>query len=182
MNVHEAVKVLLAKPADLVKARQKLPLSNGLYAWWALRGSIPGVPENPHPEDEGLDLFYVGIAPKDASSTASLNSRVLNNHMGGNTGSSTFRLTLASLLMDALELTPRKTKTKYVLPPEQNKVLSEWQKKNLRLTWVEHDEPWTIEDDVVAELKPPLNLAGNSSHPFHSTLKAARSSFREAAV
>ena len=85
------------------------------------------------------------------------------------------------MLIDELGFTPRPTKTKYVLPSQQNRRLSDWQQTYLRLTWADHDEPWKIEDAVIAELKPPLNLAKNASHPFHSTLTAARDRFRQAA-
>jgi len=177
----EAISTLLGTPVDLETARERLPQRNGVYARWTLAGAIPGVPERLHPVESNLALFYVGIAPVRASSSATLNSRVVGNHLKGNTGSSTFRLTLASLLIDELGFRPRQTKTKFVLPPDQNRRLSDWQQSNLRLTWSEHDKPWNIEDAVIAELEPPLNLAKNASHPFHSTLTKARERFRGAA-
>jgi len=78
-------------------------------------------------------------------------------------------------------LTPERTETKYVLSSTQNRALSTWQREHLRLSWAEHARPWEIEGDVVAALSPPLNLAGNSSHPFHQKLSDARATFRDAA-
>lgn len=181
MDTEETVKSLLARPVRVSVARRTLPEKAGVYAWWTERGSIPQVPESPHPDNPDLHLFYVGRAPRDSASSATLKSRIVNNHLRGNTGASTFRFTLAALLMQSLGFTPEQTKTKSVLPGSQNKALSNWQEEHLRLTWVEHDEPWLIEDEVIARLQPPLNLAGNASHPFHSALSEARAKFREVA-
>lgn len=181
MEVGDAIQALLADPVDVETAIVMLPAENGIYAWWTTRGTIPEVPERLHPRDETLQLFYIGIAPKDSKSSARLKSRIVGNHLGGNTGSSTFRFALAALLMDTLGFTPHLTKTKYVLPNSQNQALSAWQRQHLKLTWVEHDQPWLIEEGIIVALGPPLNLAGNASHPFHSTLSEARARFREAA-
>jgi hypothetical protein len=163
---------------DVAKGREGLPPVGGLYAWWSVQGSIPGVPRCSHPS-ENLDLFYVGIAPKDSSSQATLRSRVVDNHINGNTGSSTFRKTLASLLFEAMGWRPRFT-DRPLLSVADNATLRDWQHQNLRLTWAEHPEPWDIEDIVIARLQPPLNLAGNAAHPFHGVLSSARKRFKSA--
>lgn len=181
MEIDEAIEGLLADPVDVEAAREALPAENGVYAWWTVSGAIPGVPQQPHPSDRALQLFYIGIAPRDSNSSATLRSRILGNHLGGNTGSSTFRFALAALLIDTLEFTPHQTTRKYVLPSSQNRALSVWQRQHLKLTWVEHNQPWLIEDEIIASLGPPLNLAGNASHPFYSTMRDARARFREAA-
>lgn len=177
------VEALRGNPVDLVTARKPatdggLPPEAGFYAWWTKRESIPGVPTNPHPSTPSLDLFYVGIAPVGPTSSSNLRSRVIGNHMSGNTGSSTFRLTLAALLLDALDLHPRRAAKKVVLAADENASLSRWQEEHLSLTWCVSPDPWDGEDDVIELMAPPLNLAGNSRHPFHPTLTAARSSFR----
>lgn len=177
----EVIEALLAGLVDVETARAKLPARSGVYAWWTHRGAIPGVPSQPHPREGTLELFYVGIAPRDTKSSATLKSRISENHLGGNTGSSTFRFALAALLIDTLRLTPHRSETKYVLPAAQNQALSAWQREHLKLSWVEHDAPWLIEGEIIAVLKPPLNLAGNEAHPFHSTMSGARDRFRKAA-
>lgn len=100
MDVDAAVQALLAEPFEVETARRMLPDKNAVYAWWTDGQPIPGAPPQPHPHDTGLDLFYVGIALRDAKSCATLKSRIVNNHLRGNTGSSTFRFTLAALLMN----------------------------------------------------------------------------------
>src|SRR5687768_16739271 len=99
-SVEELIGRLVGKAISIEQARSArgLPAQPGIYAWWTRSGSIPRVPRCPHPQDDLLDLFYIGIAPKDERSSATLRSRVGGNHIEGNVGSSTFRLTLASVL------------------------------------------------------------------------------------
>lgn len=178
--VEEVVTRLTADPVslDVAKGSDGLPSVGGLYAWWTVPGSIPGVPSCAHPR-QGLDLFYVGIAPKDSASQATLRSRVVGNHINGNTGSSTFRKTLASLLFETMGWQPRLT-DRPLLTSSDNAALRDWQHENLRLTWALHPRPWEVEADVIAQLQPPLNLAGNTTHPFHGALSRARNRFKAA--
>jgi hypothetical protein len=180
VDIEEVLKALTGRPVmlDVAKGREGLPSARGLYAWWTVQGSIPGVPRCPH-ASEDLDLFYVGIAPKDSFSQATLRSRVVDNHIKGNTGSSTFKKTLASLLFEAMGWRPRFT-DRPLLSVADNATLRNWQHQNLRLTWAEHPEPWNVENVVIARLQPPLNLAGNSAHPFHGVLSSARKRFKSA--
>jgi len=66
-----------------------------------------GIPHHPHPGRPELGLLYVGISPTRATSAGLIRSRVVDQHLGGNTASSTFRFVLAAFLFDKLSLTPR---------------------------------------------------------------------------
>ena len=186
-SVEEIVRALQGRPASLDQSQLPreqggLPREPGLYAWWATPGSIGGLPPNPHPDPElGLILFYVGISPNGPGSTATIRSRVIGNHLSGNIGSSTFRFTLAALLLEELGLHPVRTATKVVLPMKDNHQLSRWQGEHLRLTWCVTPHPWLLEDEVIAVMEPPLNLAANARHPYYSTVKQARAMLRRAA-
>lgn len=185
-SVEEIIRALRGQPASAYQARLPherggLPPQPGLYAWWATEGAIGGLPAKAHARAElGLVLLYVGIAPNRPESSATIRSRVMNNHLSGNTGSSTFRFTLAALLLDDLGFHPVQTTTKFVLPPKENRVLTTWQEEHLRLTWCVTSHPWLREDEVIAVMEPPLNLAANAKHPYYSTLKQARAAFRRA--
>lgn len=159
-----------------------LPETHGFYAWWVVTGALDAVPPRPHPTEPNWSLLYIGIGPARASSKQTLRSRVIGNHLGGNIGSSTFRLTLAALLRDQLALHPVKRATKVVLSCGDNAALSRWQRAHLRITWLEHAAPWTIEHAVINALEPPLNLDGNASHPSYGLVKAARAALRQAAA
>lgn len=186
MNEDASIDKVLTQLTSLPKSLQEatgtngLPREPGLYAWWTLPGCIPDVPHCPHPTSANLDLFYVGISPSSTTSSQNLRKRVVGNHIRGNTGGSTFRLTLASLLFEKVAWRPLMT-DRPVLPPADNQALTEWQHKHLRLTWAVHPEPWTIEHQVIERLRPPLNLAG-STHEFGATVTAARRRFKEAAL
>jgi hypothetical protein len=153
----------------------------GIYTWWCLHGQLPHLPTNPHPRDSKFDVLYVGISPKDAKSSGTLRKRIVNNHLGGNTSSSTFRYAMAALLREELKFQPIKKGKKYSLPAEENDRLSDWQAENLAVTWSVCESPWTIEADVIEELRPPLNAAKNEAHPFYVRIRSARQQFRAAA-
>jgi hypothetical protein len=181
------VERLEATPVTVLSATSSeaeggVPAKPGLYAWWVQHGSLAGVPDRQHPSDPTLDLLYVGISPRDADSHQNLRLRLLGNHIGGNVGSSTFRYVLASLLVSTLGLHPRMGAKKVVLTKIEEDDLRRWQGVNLRLTWCTRPAPWEIEDEVIREMKPPLNAAGNSAHPYYPTLKQARAAFRRAAT
>lgn len=76
-----------------------VPEEHGVYAWWLSPGAIPGVKGPAHPAEQSEQL-YVGIAPKNAQSKATLRSRIRGQHLGGNIGSSTFRQSLSALLFE----------------------------------------------------------------------------------
>ena len=170
----------IPKPLDKATGSSGLPREPGVYAWWTVPGSIPDVPPCPHPTVPDLDLFYVGISPSSARSSQNLRKRVAGNHIKGNTGGSTFRLTLASLLFDTKGWQPVMT-DRPLLTPDDNLALTQWQYDHLRLTWAVQPEPWTIEREVIERLSPPLNLAG-SRHEFGTRVSASRRRFKEEAV
>ena len=165
---------LRTAPADADDAGARVPRSPGLYAWWAPAGSLPGVPGPPHPEADGLELLYVGLA-KD------LRGRVVGNHFRGPTGSSTLRRGLVALLMPTEGWTTRWTRTRVVPVDADEERLSVWMRRHLRVSWAEHPEPAAVEAGVIAELGPPLNQAHNRAHPLHPVIAAARAAYRRSA-
>ena len=52
--------------------------------------------------------------------------------------------------------------------------LDEWMAKYARVCWVKHPKPWELEEYLIPKLFLPLNLAGNSNHPFYQTLSGIR--------
>ena len=43
--------------------------------------------------------------------------------------------------------------------------LSAWMAENAYVSWVIHNEPWELEDELIAALDLPLNLRGNTHQP-----------------
>lgn len=186
MKYASAVAQALQAPAVAVplvlERRDELSAAPGFYGWWSRRSAIAGLPHIPHPADDDLSLLYVGISPVRESSRQTMRSRVIGNHLNGNVGSSTFRFVLAALLLDALRLRPFQRGTKVALDASDNARLSAWQREHLLLTWCTRERPWEIEEDVIVQLGPPLNSAGNATHRFYGRVREARAELRRRAV
>jgi hypothetical protein len=180
-SVVEALQRPARAAPEVLQAPEPLPAEPGFYGWWSYQGALAGVPHVPHPLDGELSLLYVRISPARETSRQTIRSRVLGNHLNGNVGSSTFRFVLAALLVDALDLQPDLSGTKVALGAYDNRRLSTWQREHLLLTSCARERPWEIERDVIAQVAPPLNSAGNVAHAFFPTVRAARAEFRRRA-
>jgi len=134
----------------------------GLYAWW-----VDGAGAQDLSAGLGLELpagrIYVGQAGASSSvatkpSASTLRSRIGRNHLGGKIRSSTLRRTLASILLGPLALMltgPRR------LDPESEARLTAWMCAHLWIAVWPADSGRQlagIEAEVVAALRPPLNL------------------------
>jgi hypothetical protein len=155
------------------------PAEPGLYAWWVVPGTVPGITGPRHP-DADLELLYVGIARNRTASKSTLRSRLVRNHIRGTTGQSTLRRALAALLSEQEGWRSRWT-TRPVLVRVDDDRLSVWMHEMLRVTWAVHPAPWTLERFVIDELQPPLNQADNRAHPLYAYVKEMRTTWREAA-
>lgn len=143
-------------PADPAEAKRP-----GMYSWWgdneacAVLGEVVGM-QLPH-------LLYVGQAgatrwPSGKKSAATLASRIGTQHIRGNARSSTFRLTISSLLIEPLSLVKASGGK---LDPASNVRTSAWIADHLRILIAPFDDRDTLgslEKEVVAHLNPPLNL------------------------
>jgi len=175
----DVVAALCSTPVPVPEVADAVPKAPGLYAWWGRFGALPGISGPKHPTAPA-QLLYVGIAPNGSTSSSTLRSRVVGDHLGGTTGSSTLRRTLAALLVEQQGWHVRWT-TRPVLVNRDEAALSGWMAQTLHLTWAEHPQPWTAEVDAVAALGPPLNQAENRSHPMHGLVADARRRLREQA-
>ena len=141
-----------------------LPNVAGNYVFLLRKGSqLPQVDINPQIPELTLDgntyqAIYTGIASK------SLRGRDYRAHFIGNDASrSTLRKSIGSLF--GYDLIPRKEgdlKYKKFKPADEEK-LTEWMMSNLLLAFVENADPESMEDKLIAELNPPLNLDKNDN-------------------
>ena len=139
-----------------------LPNVAGNYVFLLRKGSqLPQVDINPQIPEVTLDgntyqAIYTGIARK------CLRNRDYRNHFVDNDASrSTLRKSIGSLF--GYDLIPRKEgdlKYKKFKPTDEEK-LTEWMMSNLLLAFVENADPKSMEDKLIAELNPPLNLEKN---------------------
>jgi hypothetical protein len=134
----------------------------GLYAWWVDAAGAANLglsSTSPRP------LVYAGQAgatrwSSGTRSAATLFSRINGQHLGGRISSSTFRQTLAALLHERLAL---QLASPGVLTADSEHRLSVWMGARLAATvWptAHANDLRDIEERVITQLDPPLNLAG----------------------
>jgi hypothetical protein len=133
----------------------------GMYAWWGdleactVLGEEIGAPLS--------GLLYAGQTgatrkPSGRRSSATLASRVGRQHIRGNARSSTFRLTISTLLLDRFALV---SAGQGRLDAASNARVSTWIADHLSVAIAPYDDRDSlgeIEEEVLAFLDPPLNL------------------------
>lgn len=168
-------------PQAIQEATVSLPSTPGIYAWWVVDpAKLVQVPLTPR--EDGLSLIYLGIAKSGPSANSDLRSRVLGKHIRGSLGNSTLRRSLTALLWEEQGWQPIYPTDRVLLSPKENLKLSQWMAENLRVAWLPHPEPWTVEAELIALLQPPLNVMANQSHPFYPVIRAARARLEAAAL
>jgi hypothetical protein len=165
-----------------------IPRVRGVYSWY-FRTLPPLIqPGECVRYQDGYYLLYVGISPRKPSKATGKGSGQtirdrIRNHYKGNVDASTLRYTLASLLRGDLNLVfgQYNGQARYTIGPGE-KVLSLWMAKNAFVTWMQHDQPWEVEDILIRDLDLPLNIQGNSHNPNHEIVRKARDDFRKAHI
>jgi hypothetical protein len=142
----------------------------GLYSWWVDDAGAQDLAKG-----LGLSvspgLIYAGLAgatrwPSGKRSKNNLWSRIAGMHLGGRHQFSTFRLTLGAILANV-------NKTSSI----DEAALTEWMKAHLKVLAIPYDDAHTLgklEDDVLKEIDPPLNLQGMAASPVRLRLKELR--------
>ncbi len=164
------------KREELLGFDSPLPDKPGIYAWYFC--SYPSViPVHDVYHYQDIPLLYVGVAPSRPDSKSNLKKRI-QQHFRSNAYGSTLRLTLGCLL--GLELR-RVSTTRMTFTKSGEQWLSEWLSKNAFVVWQQEDEPWYLEEQILAEISLPLNLRGNEAHPFYSILTELRQQAKQRA-
>ncbi len=152
----------------------------GLYTWWVDSSGAEALAQGSgHHINRGL--LYGGQAgatrwPSGKRSDQTLNGRIGSNHLGGSIRGSTFRRTLAALLVEhlRLQIVPGR---KVGLSPQSEAELSQWMQAHLAVVvwpFSDRDALGAIEEKVLEELNPPLNLRGMVKTPLRAALSKAR--------
>ena len=172
---------------EVLERSSPVPKVSGVYAWY-FDEVPPGVDvRDCHVITEGA-MLYVGIAPKEPPrngappSTQTLWNRI-RYHYRGNAYGSTLRLTLGCHLADKLGIALRRVGSgnRLTFTHHGEHQINEWMSRHARVTWVQTDTPWLPETYAIEQLNLPLNLQGNSHHPYYPTLKALRAEHRTTA-
>ncbi len=154
-----------------------VPRAAGVYAWFFRQ--VPDlVPTKGCSTHEGLTLLYVGISPDrqgKPKSSQTLRHRV-RYHYQGNAEGSTLRRTLGVLLTPESGFPLRRVGSgrRMTFTNAGERWLDEWMRDNAFITWIGHEEPWLLEDELLRTMSLPLNLKGNARHAFAATLSGLR--------
>jgi hypothetical protein len=172
--------------AEILSKPCPVPKAPGVYAWY-FQAIPPQVPTaNCHTYSD-LTLLYIGISPKKPPqngrppSSHTIYHR-LRYHLKGNAKGSTLRLTLGCLLSTVLGIQLRRVGSGARMTFAHGEhVLNAWLDQNASITWMQHPQPWLLEEELIRTLSLPLNLDQNSDHAFHHTLSQLRADARQRA-
>jgi hypothetical protein len=160
-----------------------LPPVPGLYAFHGDASTWRTLGLGDPPDDRPL---YVGKAQD------SIAKRVERTHLQtGHTGHSTLRRSLAALLVDVLDLRacPRSPSgssppSNYALHQDCDTRLTDWMREHLVVACCPispADQVGVVEESVLREMLPPLNLSGITT-PWKSSVAAARAQMAKQAA
>lgn len=158
-----------------------VPAAPGVYAWFF--DEIPGKINTYNCVKWGdATLLYVGISPRLPTKTGrpnrperNLRERIRYHYRGTSSGS-TLRTSLGCLLASQLRIHLRAGGSF----GEGEARLDRWMAKHALVTWYSTAEPWLVENELIASLDLPLNLANNQDNPFYARLSAIRKAARAA--
>lgn len=157
-------------PRELMAGAHERLDSPGLYSWWVDADGAVGLSKG-----LGFDLepglIYAGQAgatrwPSGKRSSNTLWLRMATMHLAGNHEFSTFRRTLGSILAEA-----------FGWPRIDEAALTAWMDEHLAVVTEPFDDAdalGRLEDDVLAELDPALNLMKVAKTPLRTRVRALR--------
>ena len=161
---------ILSKPSPI-------PEISGVYGWF-----FKDIPPFVHTEGcirhQNMTLLYIGISPDKKNKPQSrqhLKKRI-TNHYAGNAEGSTLRRSLGILLTPESHYPLRRVGSgrRMTFTHNGEQWLDAWMEKNAYVFWVEQENPWELEEDLLSALSLPLNIQGNRSHPFVKKLNRLR--------
>ena len=181
-ELHDALMTLDTTPVLIAARDWPATLTGlngpGLYAWWA---DEPGA--RMLATGLGVQLpagrIYAGQTgatkwPSGTTGRMTLAKRITTNHLNGRIAGSTFRLTLAAILADELNLTMLAPQR---LSPSSEQALSAWMRAHLHVAvhpFPDPDALADLEDRLLAQLDPPLNLTGRPTTLLRACLTLLR--------
>lgn len=155
-------------PSEL--AAMRVP---GMYAWWDERGELGALWPPDLAQVDPAHPLYVGEA------RTAFSQRATEMHLK-QTRMSTLRRSLASLLVDELDVVPGaklaggRQHTKFSLAPAAEARLTAWMLEHLTVSVADHPAPGLVERAVIATIVPPLNDRFAHHGPYWRRMKQHR--------
>ena len=165
---------ILYSRETVLSKQSPVPQESGLYAWY-FREIPLAVPTDGCVVMDQHTLLYVGISPKNITSTQNLRKRI-TTHFRGNAEGSTLRLSLGTLLTEYSGFPLRRVGSgkRMTFTHSGEQWLDNWMAENAFVCWVCHPTPWEIENDILQRISLPLNIKDNNHHPFSARLSDKR--------
>jgi hypothetical protein len=164
--------------AEVLSRPSPVPKAPGVYAWYFR--SLDCVPSSACLSCGEFRLLYIGISPSAPPTNGKQPSRQslyhrLRYHMQGNAEGSTLRLSLGCLLAGQLGIELRRVGSgNRITFSTGEQRLSDWLGENARVVWMVCDQPWRVEEELIASMNLPINLDQNRNHAFHQALSDLR--------
>ena len=164
-----------------------VPAESGVFGWW-FRTLPAEIDVSGCEQRDALTLLYVGISPTPPPANGKrpvsedLRKRIRYHFGAGNASAegSTLRKSLGVLLGKELGIELRRIGSgERSTFAGGEPVLTQWMADHSLVSWMVRQEPWHLEDKLIARLDVPLNIQGNKRNAFYAELKRRR---REAAV
>ncbi len=180
----ELMSAPLCTRAEVLSGAVEISMKSGIYGWWFKPETLIAVPHlclKDCLKRNELCLLYLGIAPKRPSGSRTLAHRI-PLHYKNDTSSSTLRTTLSCLL--EIKLRHRGKNDFPALSSADEENLSKWMEENAFVSWVEYQEPWKAESQLIQSGKPylPFNLRHQTHDDFHKYLTSLRDKARKEAL
>jgi len=153
--------------------------STGIYAWWDLGAALAKQYPAMFPPVDTSRPLYIGIAERQPLAARGLKMHLKRTRMSG------LRRSLAALLRDELGLSSQVVAARggmFGLTSAGEAALTGWMLEHLRVTWVAHPEPSSVERAIVAAELPPLNYDHATHGPYAARMRALRSDFRSMGI
>lgn len=169
-------KAPLVKAIDLASNLDLFPNSRGVYAI-AGKAVIPLLAAQGYYDMADACHGFIGMNPVVYVGSARFSTvrKRAADHLFGDARKSTFRQSLGLLLAQELGLSP-------IAAPGQTgfhfgrgeAALSSWIRTNLTLTFLASNDPISLEGQLMAANRPPLNIKGRERDPFARFLSGKR--------
>ena len=164
---------------EVLSRPSPVPKAPGVYAWY-FRNLPPDVPITGCNSIGEFYMLYVGISPSAPSTNGKGPSRHtlyhrVRYHLHGNAEGSTLRFSMGCLLADKLGIELRRVRTgsRFTFFAGEER-LSQWMDENARVAWHVCEEPWKLEEELIATVNLPLNLDRNTAGVFFPVLAKLR--------
>ncbi len=173
-----------SRPSDKSFIRKQIDFKRGVYFWFCDENALTSlkIPISKKLHSFELDgqthyLLYIGIGPRNEFvKTQFLKDRLTKCHLGKRINQSTLRQSISALLgyHAYKKVVGKKGKKKVFIEKDDEYSLSKFMVEHFSIGIIRNEEPWEVEDELITQYSPPINLDGNQSGWYFPCMSYAR--------